>query len=700
MFRRDPRSRHFWAPIAIAVLCLAYGSLLLIYDWRSSVNRGTDVIEYISASQDLLNYDNQWHGPGLSAAILVASKVLPFLPPLTIARVVSTLSALSVLVAVYQLGRKVWNDSVAGLIAAAALTFSVEYWLSATNGLSDTLATAFMLASALGLWHARAGKRWWSAGWAGLAAGAAYLTRYISGYTMIGAALLLFVTRPKPFSHCLRDMGLFVAGFLIPAAPWLIRSYHLWGNPLWNLNHINAATKMLGMDAQRPDLVSLQQFPTLLSVIAYDPSLFFRSWLLTFLELPISILREVPLVGHLAVVGLVLMCYRIVRYRQAGGRYLIVINLVILGYGALVSMVWSRGRPARWLIPLFPFVTVYVGMVHKTITEWIGSHPILGPSHCRIRTAWILGIIMPLAIAGGIALTAPTIRERMEFVTKREPYEYGAVADCLRSVSKDDDVILSTAPQIPFLAGRTASAELLILEDITPGLLVEWLREVNTDYLVVESRLGLQKFPNIRYLLSPMSRRVPADLEPVCVFSKPKAVVYRVASYQKSVSSSERSHFEMISVGPYQLGEGILLVGYSAHLITDPEGGSNLEVVLYWRALRQVDHDYTVFVHLVNEHDEIVTQHDGPPQSGEMPTSSWIPQGLVIDRHTMPLPDGMQARQYQLAVGLYSLHSMERLRVVDLVTGSSVEQDRIMIEVPEDDQFGSLAPGTPMRISR
>ncbi|RLC80679.1 MAG: hypothetical protein DRJ03_21235 [Chloroflexi bacterium] len=95
----------------------------------------------------------------------------------------------------------------------------------------------------------------------------------------------------------------------------------------------------------------------------------------------------------------------------------------------------------------------------------------------------------------------------------------------------------------------------------------------------------------------------------------------------------------------YTLGDMIELAGYD--LSTEPP-----MVTLYWRALAEMDEDYTVFVHLLDEDGALIGQGDGPPLNGDYPTSYWSPGELLVDTHTAPLQDGLPADAH-LLVGLY-----------------------------------------------
>ena len=73
---------------------------------------------------------------------------------------------------------------------------------------------------------------------AGLIAGLAYLTRYGYGLWIIPGGLLLWLN-PRPGRG--RRLGLFLAGFILPLIPWLIRNLVVVGNPFFTLQGFKPA---------------------------------------------------------------------------------------------------------------------------------------------------------------------------------------------------------------------------------------------------------------------------------------------------------------------------------------------------------------------------------------------------------------------------------------------------------------------------
>ena len=79
-----------------------------------------------------------------------------------------------------------------------------------------------------------------------------------------------------------------------------------------------------------------------------------------------------------------------------------------------------------------------------------------------------------------------------------------------------------------------------------------------------------------------------------------------------------------------------------------------LDVTLYWQSLAEVEEDYVVFVHLLDEATgQIVAQVDEMPRNGDYPTSLWMDVEIVVDHHTLIASDALNAGTYLLRLGFY-----------------------------------------------
>ncbi|MCL5026059.1 MAG: hypothetical protein M1531_06145, partial [Chloroflexi bacterium] len=128
----------------------------------------------------------------------------------------------------------------------------------------------------------------------------------------------------------------------------------------------------------------------------------------------------------------------------------------------------------------------------------------------------------------------------------------------------------------------------------------------------------------------------------------------------------ERPHqFDLPSVQSplaVDLGGGVRLLGYDLST-SAPALGQTVRLTLYWQARGSMDTSYTVFVHLLDGEQKVVSQHDGLPGEGRMPTTAWAKDEVVSDTHELALPRALPAGTYQLEVGMYDAATGERLPV-------------------------------------
>jgi hypothetical protein len=125
------------------------------------------------------------------------------------------------------------------------------------------------------------------------------------------------------------------------------------------------------------------------------------------------------------------------------------------------------------------------------------------------------------------------------------------------------------------------------------------------------------------------------------------------------------------------------LVGYRLDR-EQVQSGGNLQVALYWRADRETDHNYSVFVHL--ESDKVWAQHDSWPAEGAKPTSTWARGEIITDVHPISLDQDVPSGTFRLLVGMYDAESMAPLPAIDaqghLIEGGRILLQPIMVNAP------------------
>ncbi len=92
--------------------------------------------------------------------------------------------------------------------------------------------------------------------------------------------------------------------------------------------------------------------------------------------------------------------------------------------------------------------------------------------------------------------------------------------------------------------------------------------------------------------------------------------------------------------------------------------GATIDVVLTWHALEQMDRRWSVFIHLVDDAENIIAESNAQPLQGTFPTSSWVRGDWIRDSHQLDL-ESTPPGQYRLWIGLWDPASGARLGMYD-----------------------------------
>jgi hypothetical protein len=111
------------------------------------------------------------------------------------------------------------------------------------------------------------------------------------------------------------------------------------------------------------------------------------------------------------------------------------------------------------------------------------------------------------------------------------------------------------------------------------------------------------------------------------------------------------------------LGDKVRLLGYNIESGFQP--GDGIHLTLFWQCLEEIEWDYTVFTHLIDEQGIIWGQKDNPPVDGFYPTSRWEVGEIVRDQYDLIIPDDAAPGEYWFEVGMYLADTGQRLSVLD-----------------------------------
>ncbi|MBN1889281.1 MAG: DUF2723 domain-containing protein [Thermoflexales bacterium] len=113
-----------------------------------------------------------------------------------------------------------------------------------------------------------------------------------------------------------------------------------------------------------------------------------------------------------------------------------------------------------------------------------------------------------------------------------------------------------------------------------------------------------------------------------------------------------------------RLGERIQLAGYT---LASPKvsPGESVQLTLYWLAVEKGTKNYKVFVHLVGEHGQLMSQQDGIPVRWSVPTDTWLKGEIIADSYELGIPSDAALGTYRLLAGMYDPDNGERLPAIE-----------------------------------
>lgn len=125
-------------------------------------------------------------------------------------------------------------------------------------------------------------------------------------------------------------------------------------------------------------------------------------------------------------------------------------------------------------------------------------------------------------------------------------------------------------------------------------------------------------------------------------------------------------------------GDVARLLGYDLDL-TQVDTKGQVQLTLFWQAQREMETPYKVFVHLLDESGQIVTQVDREPQAGQAPSTSWLSGEVIIDEIKVPVTEATAVTR-SITVGLYDPSTGQRVPVLN-AQGAEVG-DNVVLLVP------------------
>jgi hypothetical protein len=318
----------------------------------------------------------------------------------------------------------------------------------------------------------------------------------------------------------------------------------------------------------------------------------------------------------------------------------------------IVDFVWHHGR---YTMPLIPFQMVAAAgglnwlLIKVKTKNWL----------VRSRPLPISGFMLLVFVAGGLwrapcwaRMLGNNAREILEidvalghWLAENTPPDALIAVDDIGAITylsqrRIVDMNGLVSPEMwpalrqPVGLPRNQAAA-RILSDLAPEFMVGfplWHWEIATNTAVSE----------------PIHR---VQTETHTIIAEQEAVVYRVIWPYVVQALPQIAH-------ETRLGESIMFMGYDLAVAERP-----LPLTLYWRSLALVTVQYDVFIHILDDAGEIVTQVDRQPVRGLAATHLWQPGDIIRDRYHLDMPPYLPAGVYSIRVGMYLRETAERLPV-------------------------------------
>jgi mannosyltransferase len=170
-------------------------------------------------------------------------------------------------------------------------------------------------------------------------------------------------------------------------------------------------------------------------------------------------------------------------------------------------------------------------------------------------------------------------------------------------------------------------------------------------------------------------------------YGRVRLSIYGTAPLSQAPQSSLDAHFGG------RTGDRITLRGYALADVDEAFApGDVVPLTLFWQAHAPVAGRYKVTVQLLDGQGHLVAQQDTEPRDGLLPTSDWQPDRALADHYGVWLPSALPPGDYPLFVGLYDVHTGERLPVTadDQPVDNNLLPLRDIRVIPPDARLPSL----------
>ncbi|MDK3159347.1 glycosyltransferase family 39 protein [Kamptonema cortianum] len=576
----------------------------------------------------------------------------------------SVLLGLGTVLVTYHIGRELFPDQPVIALGAAGLTAFLPMFLFISASVNnDNLSN--LLGNLLTLLTIRLMKRqtlptWRTYAVIGVVIGAGLLAKLNLGFWMpvLGTALLLNSIRLKDWRSFLVGGSIIAVLAVLIAGWWYLRNWQLYGEP----TGLNVFLDIVGRRAiyANPEQLWSERVS------------FTRSFWGLFggMNVPMSdalyvLLDTLGLIGLIGAVAFIFAALLQRRYSFRG--WLPFAVTLIWPVVTFISLLrWTAETPASQGRLIFGALSsiafwLMVGWVWWQPKQWRPiTTVVLVSGLALIAVSTPFTVIQP-AYAAPETVTA----SRSQLAQFRQPADTGTIS------------LVETRILTPEVRPETY-AELEIVWQIDEPLKEDWSLFVHLvspegvtvaqrDVLPGQGRLATSELAASYAWRNPVSVWLPSN-----VYAPNELTVemgwYHAATGQRLILPDGATTFRagVIHLLPrlsrlnvpnpisVNFDHQVELVGYEVSTLA-PQPGETVELTLYWRRLRAITRDYTVFAHIVDPATQtLYAGSDAQPVQGTRPMTTWTEGEIIADSHRLIVSPNALAGIYELEIGVYT----------------------------------------------
>lgn len=521
----------------------------------------------------------------------------------------------------------------------------------------------------------------------GLLTGAAVLTK-VSGLVLvpvIGLALLLKAYRDYTWSWLLRQALLTFSVAVLVAGWWYLRNQWLYGDPLGWRMFLNIHSHMMRVTPYTWDTF-VHEF------LGQISRTFWGGFGYMHITFP-SISKYLWYATGAALVGLAMgLATRRFPCRRRWAEWLVVLATLVLLFASFVrfSVATTGAGHARYL---FPAAFTMAALIMVGLNDLLGRRHEREVSLAVFIALFAYAVVLPALLVLPKYAPPPTIAEAdlpgqakivnlpvvegLELVAysprvdRAMPGQYlhmtlywQAVGD--RQKRKDPKIDLALSDE----AGT-------ILDSYVAWPVPSASPDVWQKDRLYTSEAILQLPPD--QPVNRISMIVTPLMEAEDGFAKGETLL--VDEFMGSGGISAAEEFDIPDARTEIFASEIRLKGFAIP-VTKVAPGAVLPIDLYWEVLRQPAENYTVFIHVYDDSNNLIAQYDRPAGGETQPTSSWQVGQVLRDTYPVMIPETVPSGQYHVKIGMYTWPSLVRLPITrdQRVVGDTVELLDVHVE--------------------